>query len=174
MSTDNPSVRRASVSDCDLIAAAHVESIRSLAAKYYDQETIEDWARPRTGQTYRLAMESGEAFFVAVAAGPGGADHVVGFSSYRVTDGKHRTAIYVCSDFARRKIGTALFRAAENAARSNGARELQVAASLCAVAFYKANGFEKLEDGEHTLAQEEKCRAFTCEKNCEDTRPGPK
>ena len=151
MATESLFIRRASLEDCSSIAEVHVDSIRSLGARAYAQSVIEDWARPRTGDIYQLAMENGETFFVAVERGARSSDRLIGFSSYRIEDGKHRTAIYVRGDSARRKVGTALFRAAENEARSNGARELHVASSLCAVRFYKANGFEQLKAGEHIL-----------------------
>ena len=93
-------------------------------------------------------MEGGELFFVAVSSDD---KRVLGFSSYRVVDGKHRTAIYVRGDAARRGVGTALFQAAENAAREHGAQEIHVDASLTAVGFYKVHGFEELAAGQHQL-----------------------
>ncbi len=152
MATENPSVRRAAIEDCDSIAAVHIESIRSLAARYYDQKIVQDWARPRTGGVYRRAMETGEMFFVAVNRELGKADQIVGFSSYRVDDGKHRTAVYVSGDCARKGVGTALLLAAESAARSQGAKCIDVAASLCALDFYRTNGFQDLRVGEHVLS----------------------
>jgi len=78
-------------------------------------------------------------------------ERVAGFSSYSFVRGKHRTAIYVSGDFARCGVGTALFTAAEGAARKNRAEEIDIDASIGAVLFYKAMGFEELGPGEHTL-----------------------
>jgi putative acetyltransferase len=89
-------------------------------------------------------MESGELFFVAVSG-----NHVLGFSSYRVDDGKHRTAVYVRGEAARIGVGTALFNEAEAAARKQGASEIHVDASLAAVRFYEDLGFEELARGQH-------------------------
>jgi ribosomal protein S18 acetylase RimI-like enzyme len=94
-------------------------------------------------------MEAGELFFVAVS-GPDTA-RVLGFSSYRVVDGKHRTAIYVRGEAARQGIGTALFQVAERAARERGAPEIHVDSSLAAVDFYKDRGFEEVAVGRHQL-----------------------
>jgi GNAT superfamily N-acetyltransferase len=93
-------------------------------------------------------MAGGELFFVAVSD----CERVLGFSSYRLVDGKHRTAVYVRGEVARMGIGTALFQAAEGAAREHGAEEIHVTASLAAVEFYKDRGFEDLAAGEHRLS----------------------
>jgi putative acetyltransferase len=93
-------------------------------------------------------MAGGEQFFVAVSD----RERVLGFSSYRLVDGKHRTAVYVRCEAARMGIGTSLFQAAEEAARQHGAEEIHVSASLSAVEFYEDRGFEKLAAGEHRLS----------------------
>jgi aminoglycoside 6'-N-acetyltransferase len=95
-------------------------------------------------------MTGGELFFVALTDRD--RERVLGFSSYRLLDGKHRTAVYVRCEAARMGIGTALFLAAEGAAREHGAVEIHVSASLAAVQFYKDRGFEKLAAGEHRLS----------------------
>jgi putative acetyltransferase len=77
---------------------------------------------------------------------------LLGFSSYRLEKEQHRTAVYVAGRAARRGVGSALFRAAEAAARKSGATELHVAASLVAVQFYRANGFVEIGPGQHRLA----------------------
>lgn len=96
-------------------------------------------------------MENSELFFVAVEHKARKDKRMLGFSSYRVEKGKHRTAVYVRGDSSRRGVGTTLYRCAENLAIEHGAREIDVDSSLCAVAFYKANGFQELGTGEHKL-----------------------
>src|SRR5688500_16345289 len=118
-------IRPATIDDVDRIARAHTRSIRTLGATAYDATVISAWGRARSGEPYASAMERGEHFFVALEGAPtstpGGTngaseakprDDVVGFSSYRVEDGKHRTAIYVVGEVARQGVGTALFREA--------------------------------------------------------------
>ena len=82
-------------------------------------------------------MQNGELFFVAVQREEHG-ERVLGFSSYRVGEGKHRTAVYVRGDAAHMGVGNALFNQAETAALHHGAAEIHVDASLAAVNFYKA------------------------------------
>ena len=151
MSAKQFEVRPAVEFDSDGIAEAHMASIRSLGAKAYDPEIVNDWGTPRTGDRYTRAMEKGEIFFVAVEHELGKDERILGFSSYRFEDGKHRTAVYVRGDVGRTGVGTALFTAAASAARQHGAEEICVDASLAAVAFYKANGFKELGTGEHEL-----------------------
>jgi putative acetyltransferase len=140
-------IRAAQPDDADDLAAVHMESIRTLGAGFYAPDIVSDWGQPRTGERYRAAMVTGERFFLAVDDAP----RILGFSSYRQKDGKHRTAIYVAGHAARRGVGSALFRAAEAAARDNGATEVHVDASLAAVSFYLANGFIELARGQHRL-----------------------
>ncbi|MQA64457.1 MAG: GNAT family N-acetyltransferase [Alphaproteobacteria bacterium] len=145
-------VRHATIDDCDAIAEVHLDSIRSLGAAVYDADVIDAWGAPRSGDTYRRAMDNGEEFFIAIAHEAGKEDCIIGISSYRCDAGKHRTAIYVRGDAARMGVGSALLAAAESAAQRHGASSIDVDASLASVAFYKANGFQELGRGEHKLA----------------------
>lgn len=146
----NFEVRRATLADVNEIAAAHVDSIRSIGAQHYDAPIVFDWSARLTGDRYAQAMARGEVFYIAV----GEIDNqpaVLGFSSHRIEEGEHRTAIYVRGRAARRGVGSALFRAAEAEAVAAGAASIHVDASLAAVEFYKANGFVEVGRGEHRL-----------------------
>jgi putative acetyltransferase len=144
-------VRRAELADVEDIAAAHLDSIRSLGGSYYDAAIVGDWGAQIRGELYARAMANGEVFFIAVAQN-GTRPEVLGFSSHHVDQGEHRTAVYVRGNAARRGIGSALFRLAEAAAIDGGATSIYVAASLAAVGFYKVNGFEEVEPGQHRLS----------------------
>jgi putative acetyltransferase len=147
-------IRLATRDDVDAIAAAHRDSIASIGPRYYDAEIVQEWGSRITGEMYFRAMANGERFFIAVAS-VDGERTVLGFSSHRV-DGRvendvHGTAVYVRGAVARQGVGTALFRTAEAAAIASGATALTIDASLAAVDFYKANGFEETGRGEHPL-----------------------
>jgi putative acetyltransferase len=143
-------IRRAGPADAAAIAAAHLDSIRSIGALYYAPAVVSDWAARVTGALYVNAMACGEVFYLALSTA--GEPHVLGFSSHRVEEHEHRTAVYVRGEAARRGIGSALFRSAEAAAIAAGATSIHVDASLAAVEFYKANGFEEVGRGEHHLS----------------------
>lgn len=149
MTSDDFHVRPATPGDAERIAAVHRASILSLGAVAYPPVVVAEWARPCIPQRYLDQMGRGELFFLAERTSA--ERDVLGFSSHRLESGQHRTAVYVSDGAARRGVGTALFRVAEAAARAHGARELHVDASLAAVGFYLANGFQDLGRGLHRL-----------------------
>jgi ribosomal protein S18 acetylase RimI-like enzyme len=144
-------IRRAGLADVDEIAAAHLDSIRSIGPGYYDAAVVADWGAQISGDLYLTAMARGETFYIAVRP-VAGTREVLGFSSHRVDGDEHGTAVYVRGNAARRGIGTALFRAAEASAVAAGAAAIGIQASLAAVEFYKANGFEEIGHGDHMLS----------------------
>jgi len=120
--------RRAYSSDADDIAVAHRDSIRSIDPRFYPPDVVDDWSAVVTGDLYVKAMEGGE-----------------------VDGAQHGTSVYVRGIATRRGIGSTLFRLAEADAIANGATSIQVDASLAAVEFYKANGFDEVARGETRL-----------------------
>lgn len=143
-------VRRATPEDVSGIAAAHLDSIRSLGARYYEPSIVSDWGGRVNGDLYLQAMALGEVFFIAVGE-LNGERAVLGFSSHRIEEDEHRTAVYVRGGAARNGVGSALFRAAEAAVMASGGTSIHVAASLAAVEFYQAKGFVESSRGEHRL-----------------------
>ena len=141
-------VHRAGLTDVEEIAAAHLDSIRSIGALYYAPVIVNDWGARIEGDLYVNAMARGEVFYIAVGE-PGDKPEVLGFSSHRLDGKEHRTAVYVRGNAARLGMGSALFRSAEAGAISAGATSIHVDASLAAVEFYKANGFDEVGRGEH-------------------------
>lgn len=150
MQTISFEVRCASTSDADDIVAAQIDSIHSIGALFYPVEVVNDWGARLKGDVYVKAMERGEVFYIAVAQLDGKSE-VLGFSSHRIEEDEHRTAVYVRGKASRLGIGSALFRSAETAAIVAGATSIRVDASLAAVEFYKANGFNEVNRGEHRL-----------------------
>jgi putative acetyltransferase len=142
--------RRANPSDADDIAEVHRDSIRSIGPRFYLPETVDDWGAGLRGDLYVRAMERGEVFYLAVGV-IDGKPAVLGFASHDVDATGHGTAVYVRGSAARRGIGSALFRLAEADAVATGATSIEVDASVAAVEFYRANGFEEIGRGEHRL-----------------------
>src|SRR5712664_3334777 len=148
--TSSFEIRRAGPADVEAITAAHLDSIRSIGAQYYTGVIVSDWGARVEGALYVNAMARGEVFYIAVGQ-LGDKAEVLGFSSHRIDGEEHRTAVYVRGKAARLGIGSALFRSAEAAAIAAGASSIHVDASLAAVEFYKANGFDQVGGGEHRL-----------------------
>jgi putative acetyltransferase len=143
-------VRRAQPSDAEDIAAVHRDSIRSIGPRFYPPDVVDAWGEGLTADLYIKAMERGEVFYIALGAIVG-QPAVLGFASHHVEEGEHRTAVYVRGAAARSGLGSALFRMAEAEAVATGAKTIEVDASLAAVQFYTANGFEETGRGEHQL-----------------------
>jgi GNAT superfamily N-acetyltransferase len=91
-----------------------------------------------------------EVFFIATGRIEG-EPAVLGFSSHRVDDAQDGVSVYVRGEAARRGIGTALLRFAEEHALAHGANSIEIQASLPGVAFYRANGFVECGHGEARL-----------------------
>jgi putative acetyltransferase len=161
-------IRPAALDDVDAIAAAHLDSIASIGPRYYDAQIVQDWGARIRGDLYARAMARGEQFFIAIGA-IDDSRTVLGFSSHRVDGDEHGTAVYVRGRAARRGVGTALYRAAEADAIAAGATSLTIDASIAAVDFYKANGFEEVGRGEHPLASG---RSMACVFMRKELNPG--
>src|SRR5262245_42777307 len=143
--------RRALPSDAAGIAEAHLDSIRSIGPGYYPANVVDDWSEGLTVDVYLNAMEHGEVFFIAIGAIEGRRT-VLGFSSdYCIKGTQHGTSVYVRGAAARHGIGVALMRLAEAHAIAAGAATVHVEASLAAVEFYRASGFEEIDRGETQL-----------------------
>jgi putative acetyltransferase len=143
--------RRAEPDDADAIALAHRDSIQSLGPACYPQNVVDDWQEGLTGGVYRTAMRKGETFFIGTAS-VDTLTLVLGFSSDYVIEGStHGTSVYVRGTAVRRGIGSRLLVMAEDHARSGGATQVTVEASLTGVEFYKAHGFRETGRGETHL-----------------------
>jgi putative acetyltransferase len=145
-------IRPARPEDANLLADVHVDSIRTLGALAYSAEIVAEWGAPRTGERYLKGMESGQFWFLAAQTISDGSEQALRFSVYSAKAGQHRIAVYVRGEAARKGIGTALFLAAEAAAKERGASEIHIDASLGAVPFYETLGFEELGPGQHQLS----------------------
>jgi ribosomal protein S18 acetylase RimI-like enzyme len=140
-------IRRATPSDADAIAGTHLDSIETIGPRFYPAEIVREWSSGLTPDVYGRAMEQGEVFFIALD------QHgtVLGFSTHRVDGRQHGTAVYVRGSAARRGVGSALYRQAEADAVRAGAASIVIDASLAALEFYKAHGFEETGRGDHRL-----------------------
>ena len=117
---------------------------------FYASDIVAAWAEGLTPEIYVRAMEGGEAFFIATGQ-IDGRPAVLGFATHRIDDTQDGASVYVRGMAARRGIGTALLRLAEGHARGQGARSIQIQASLAGVAFYLANGFDGIGRGQAEL-----------------------
>lgn len=140
-------IRRATPADTDAILAAHRDSIESLGPASYPADAVAVWGEGLSRDLYVNAMNGGEVFFIALGE-IDGHPAVLGFATHRVDDGvRHATAVYIRGSAARRGIGSALFRHAEADVIASGGGAIEISASLGAVPFYLANGFQETGRG---------------------------
>jgi putative acetyltransferase len=123
-----------------------VDSVRTLGPSHYPPEVIETWGRPRDPAGYLANIGDGSMFVAESATG-----EILGFSSHRIYDGQHRIGLYVRGSAARNGIGSALYRAAEEAAVREQAATIHLSASLVAAPFYANHGFVEEGRGQHTF-----------------------
>ena len=150
MTSADYTIRRAHPSDAGGIAEAHRDSIRSVGPQFYSAPIVKAWGDGLTPDLYVEAMQGGEVFFVAIGQ-ISGVSGVLGFATHRIDDAKDGGSVYVRGVATRHGIGSALWRAAEAHAITQGAKSIEVEASLAGVEFYKANGFEEIGRGETLL-----------------------
>lgn len=131
--------RIATPADADAIASLHLDSIRTIGPRFYAADVVDAWASAVTPALYVSAMAAGEVFFVALESGDD--KRLVGFSSHLVTDGVHGVSVYVRGSVERRGVGSTLLRLAEARAAAEGAREIEILASLPGLPFYSRHGF---------------------------------
>jgi ribosomal protein S18 acetylase RimI-like enzyme len=144
-------IRRAEPSDAEAIAAAHLDSIRSIGPSYYEPAIVQDWGAHVEAGLYLRAMNQGEAFFVAITGPDHASAGVLGFSSHAQYGNEHGVGVYVRGSAARCGVGSALLRAAEADAVASQASTLEIDASLAAVDFYTRHGFVETGRGSHRL-----------------------
>ena len=131
-------VRLATHSDIYTIARIHQRAIRSTTS-FYSVAQIESWAAHIVPEAY-LPYIAATDFFVIVD----GENGVIGFASL---DRHHAevASIYVDPAHVRRGAGRRLIDAIEASARQADIIRLHVTASLYAMPFYHAVGFDLVE-----------------------------
>src|SRR5262245_7636373 len=149
-------IRQATPADAAAIADAHIDSIRSIGPAFYAPHVVADWGEGLTPALYAGAMHDGEAFFIATGL-IDGAPAVLGFATHRVDGTRHGTSVYVRGSAARRGIGTALLRLAEEHAMASGAATVHIEASLAGETFYRKNGYEERSE-ERRVGKEGRCQ----------------
>jgi putative acetyltransferase len=139
-------VRPARPADAGTVLALHVAAIRAFGPEAYDDEQVEAWAAPSDGASGYPIDEPGEHCVVVERDGAlVGVGHLTddaeGYEADRAVE-----AVYVHPDHTRRGVGSALLAHLEGYTRGTGADTLELWASLNAVEFYEAVGWERTEE----------------------------
>lgn len=146
-------VREAGPADAPRIATVHEAAIRGLAGDTYDSTVVDAWAGGVDPDGY--PVESDDSHLVVAERDT----TIVGYGELRpragdylqsAVDGEIR-AVYVHPDHAREGVGSAIYEALESAARNRDLDSLGLWASLNAVQFYEAQGFEQVARVTHAF-----------------------
>lgn len=148
------SIREAVAADATAIRDLHLLSIEGLGGDTYTQAQIDAWAHERDPGEYPI--DSPETSFVVAEWG----DSLVGFGwtkpdadDYFECDvGGEITAVYVHPDATQEGIGSRIYAELEGYARGEGVLSLGLWASLNAVAFYEAQGYERVTEHTHEFS----------------------
>lgn len=148
-------VREATPDDADAVRAVHRESITGLGPDAYDDEQVEAWARGTEDADYEAAI-AGDGHFVVAEDG----DEVLAFGSlslsepddYEADVDAEVTGVYVRPEVARQGVGSAVLADLEQRARTAGAETLGLTATLNALAFYEAHGYERVREFSHEFS----------------------
>jgi GNAT superfamily N-acetyltransferase len=127
------------------------DAVRALGPAAYTPGQVEAWAASTRGVESCAAWMTARPGATTLAVAPDG--RALGWSDYSfdAETRTHRIGVYVRGSAARRGVGRALFRAAQDKARAAGAAEVHCDASLVAAPFYRAMGMREVGRGAHTF-----------------------
>ena len=139
-------IRPAVVEDAEALCVIHKSAIRQICCHDYSPEQIEAWAGKKNPESYRTRIVS-QVAFTAVSN-----DQIVGFVRFH-PETSELCSVFVDPHWARKGVGGALMKHAEQAALALGLTHFWLHASLTAVPFYQSLGYVKLEELIHQFPQ---------------------
>lgn len=149
-------VRDATPVDAESVRTVHYASIIGLGPEAYGRRQVEAWASGCGTADYTAGIEADELdYVVAERVGV-----VVGFGSlkwavpadYESDVGAEVTAVYVLPTVARDGVGTEIYAELERRASEQGVTVLGLTASLPAVPFYEAHGYDRVTEDDHEFS----------------------
>lgn len=151
-------IREATSSDVESIRTVHYESIAQLGRAAYDSEQVDAWARGVESADY-AAVDS-ERYYFVVAEVDGdvrafGSLRLEAPDSYETSVEGEVTGVYVHPSVAREGVGSGILAALERQARAREIESLGLSASLNAVGFYEAHGYERVREYTHEFSSHE-------------------
>ena len=139
-------IRPALVEDAEVLCAIHKSAIRQICCHDYSPAQIAAWTGKKKPESYRSRIVS-QVAFTAVSE-----NKIVGFVRFH-PETSELCSVFVDPHCARKGVGTALMKHAEQAALALGLTHFWLHASLTAVPFYQSLGYVKLEEIIHQFPQ---------------------
>ncbi len=141
-------VREMRPEDARAFLEVHHAAVRGTAAKDYPLAVIDGWApMPLADDAIERVRANHDHEYRLIAEMDG---RVVGIGSL-VFENFELRACYVAPEAGRKGVGSALVREIERAARKKGLLFLELDSSVTAEPFYRREGYEVSERGEHIL-----------------------
>jgi putative acetyltransferase len=131
-------IRIANMDDAQALKELHDRSALELCRKDYSAQQLEDWVKYSTVEKYRKRLEVHRTFIAEID------DQVVGFVRWNPASNE-LCSLFTDPDHIRQGIATQLMQRAHKDAVSMGVKRLWLDASLTAVPFYEADGWEYIE-----------------------------
>jgi GNAT superfamily N-acetyltransferase len=153
-------VRDAKPADRRGIRDVHVASVRELGTAAYGDEVVQAWVGDEARDPAPFDVTAEDAVFLD-AEDDG---DVVGLAELRTgpaaseeyeadADAEVR-AVYVAPDCAGEGVGTALLKELKHRGSMRGVSAAVLTASLNAVQFYEANGYERVTESTHAFGED--------------------
>jgi putative acetyltransferase len=149
-------IREAVPADAESIRDVHYHSIVELGTEAYSQEQVDAWAQGCDSADYTAAIEADEVEFIVAEDDSA----VVAFGSLKLAPADEYeadvdaeiTGVYVHPSVARHGVGTHIYAELEQRARMHAVQMLGLSASLNAVSFYEAHGYERVREYSHEFS----------------------
>jgi putative acetyltransferase len=131
-------IRKANVDDAQAIKELHDRSALELCREDYTVKQLEDWVKYSSVEKYQKRLEIHRTFVAEING------KMVGFVRWNPATNE-LCSIFVDPDHTRQGIATKLMKKAYEDVTSYGAEKLWLYASMTAVPFYKAEGWDYIE-----------------------------
>lgn len=135
-------IRKAEVDDADEIMKLHERSVLGLCQNDYSPEQLQGWVQSSTLEKYQQRLRLHSSWIAEIDS------QTVGYVRWNQATNE-LCSIFVDPQHARQGIATKLMCLAYEDATKSGVKEMWLDASLTAVPFYKAQGWEFIKKMTH-------------------------
>jgi len=139
-------IRIANIDDALAIVKVRCDAIQNIAAEYYAQPALDEWAGTVDGERVQKLLSNSADIRIVVEID----DEIVGYGEL-VTKENLLGACYVLSSVGGKGVGKVIVAELEHIAREKEITYLQMESSVNAENFYIGCGYEVTDRGEHVM-----------------------
>ncbi|ERG88983.1 MAG: acetyltransferase [halophilic archaeon J07HX5] len=149
-------IRDATVTDTKQIRTLHRTAIEQLGGQAYTDTQVTAWARGCSSAQYAPAIEADGVVFLVADRGTDitafGSVRLSPPEAYHASADAELTGLYVNPSTARSGVGTQVCTELERRAAGQGVETISLSASLNAVPFYTAQGYDRVQTHTHEFS----------------------